>query len=316
MANLQLHNFFPKSFLNESSLHKTLGEDFPLCESGNVVFHWADFHETCDTILKNIETDSFLADDFKGRESGINRLNNIPVWVRTQSKVHQSTMHDLYQRFIFNQNELLGGVDPFGPIEISFISGTGPFKEMAIAECFNKDTYRDFILVNLLKGKLPKRDFRVRLKVKVLVEYGENFEKANLIQVEQLTTNGMLLSMDSDLFTREITVAPKMRVLIDTTAFSEAEGMNLSDLKDHLGKYAFNLMYSSKKEDAFECNLSKFSLQSSFDFLKNKKVFLFVSYKNLVSSDDQKRDRILGFVNQTKELVREHYLSLDKKRSA
>jgi hypothetical protein len=46
MANLSLSELFPHTFLNESTLHKSLGEEFSLCDNGNMVFHWADFHET------------------------------------------------------------------------------------------------------------------------------------------------------------------------------------------------------------------------------------------------------------------------------
>lgn len=314
MGQVSVANYFPQSFLNENSLHHSLGEEFALGENGVMVFHWADFHETCDSVKVALENDPELLEDFKRREVGIAHLAQIPVWIKTPSKVHQSNMHELYEKHIFNRTQVLGGVDPFGPIELSFISGTGPFKTMAITECFNRTIYRDFILINLLRGKLPKRDFRVRLKSKVLFEYGEDYAKAQLVNLDQLTSNGFLFSVDADLFQKEMTSSEGVRILLDTNALKTALGKNLEELKAHFSQYAFNLMYSSSKSDAICCKLSDFSLQSSFDFFKNKKVFLFIPYSKFESTHVK---AIQEFMTFSKDLVRDHYKDpFKKERSA
>lgn len=124
---LTIQNLLPSSFFNDSNLQQNLGEEFSLCESGNMVFHWADFYETCDAIKTQIETNAQLMDDFTKREAALKRLTLIPVWIRTHAKVHQTTMFDLYEKYILNQSDLLG-VDPFGPIAISFYFWHWPFK--------------------------------------------------------------------------------------------------------------------------------------------------------------------------------------------
>lgn len=316
MALQNITQLFAPSFLNDSPLTKTLGEEFVLCENGNMVFHWADFFETCDVIKAQLESDPVLMEDFKHRETALSRLSQIPVWIRTESKVHQSTMHDLYERYILNQMQRLDGLDPFCPLEISFISGTGPFKGMSIAECFNKTTYRDFVLVYLIKGKLPRRDYRIRLKSKVLVEYGQNFSHAELISVDQLTMNGMLLSLDSDTYMKKLMDQESVRILINSQMLTDGKGKNLEELKVHLSQYAFNLLYSSNKVDALTPKLSDFSVQSSFDFSKNKRVFLFISYDKLGATNPESVKAIKEFVMFTKELVREHYQNINAKKSA
>ncbi len=225
-------------------------------------------------------------------------------------------MHDSYEKYILNQTHLLGGIDPFCPLEISFISGTGPFKGMSIAECFNKSTYRDFVLVYLIKGKLPRRDYRVRLKSKVLVEYGNNFNQAELVSLEQLTMNGMLFSMDSETWMKKFSEEKELRVLVNTHMLHACLGKSLNELKTHLSQYAFNLLYSSGKEDSMAVKLADFSVQSSFDFSKNKRVFLFVSYDKLAEGHPKGVKTIRAFVNHTKELVRDHYQQGSKKKSA
>lgn len=313
MALQNITQLFSPAFLNDSALTKTLGEEFVLCENGNIVFHWADFYETCDMIKNQLEKDPALLQDFKHREHALTRLGLIPVWVRTESKIHQSTMLELYEKFILNQSHLLGGVDPFCPLDISFISGTGPFKSMSIAECFNKSTYRDFVLVYLLQGKLPKRDFRIRLRSKILLEYGQNFGQAELVALEQLTMNGMLLSIDAETYMKKVSEQESVRILVNSKMLQEGKDKNLGDLKNHLSQYAFNLLYSSNKEDSMVCRLKDFSIQSSFDFSKSKKVYLFISYDKLAEVHPYSVKSIKDFVMQTKDLVKDHYAAAKKK---
>lgn len=317
MALHSLTNLFPAAFLNDSSLHKSLGEEFSLCANGNMVFHWADFHETCDTIKVHLENDPNLMEDFKRREDAISRLALIPIWIRTKKKVYQLTMFELYERYILNQTHLIGDLDPFDPIELSFISATGPFKNMAIAECFSQITYRDFILVYLLKDRLPKRDYHIRLKAKVLLEYGKDFAQGRLINLEQMAMTGLLFSVESDFYMKELASNGDLRILIDTNTLKEAIGKTLPELKAHLSKHTFNLMYSSKKDDAIECRFESFSTQSSLDFYKNKKVYLFIEYDKLAEKAPDAAEALKKFIAYSRELVREHYKQLaDRLKSA
>jgi hypothetical protein len=308
-------DLFSKNIFNDTTLHKGLGEEISLCDNGNMSFHWADFHETCDAIKQQLENDQQLKHDFNKKEEAIRRLNIIPVWIRTSSRIIQTTMHNLYEQYLLNQKQSMG-VDPFSPIAISFISATGPFKTMAVSECFNLTTYRDFVLVYLIQGKLPKRDFRIRLKSKVLLEFGADFQQAQLVHIEQLTTSGLLLSIDSSIFDKHLAHGGEMRLLIDTGMLRDAIGKDLQGLKSYLSSFAFNLMYSSRKEDAIAFNLNDFSVQSSFNFLKNKKVYIYAGYSVLGNSAPASIKNIQDFVGHTKELVREHFKQMATAKSA
>ncbi len=315
MAQLSLTELFPFASLNQKALHQSLGDDFSLCENDNMVFHWADFHQTCDLVKSRIESDPAMRTDYKIKEEGLKRQALIPVWIRTDKKVHQTTMFDLYERYILNQMKLSLGIDPFGSIEISFISGTGPFKEMAISECFNRITYKDFIMVYLLKGKMPRREYRIRLKSKILMEYGAEFSKSHLINLEQLTSHGLLMSLDYDFYLKNIASASEVRLLIDSKCLTQSLDKPLPELKAHMAQYAFNLLYSSSREDSISCEIKQFDAQSSFDFLKNKKVYLFVSYDKLSGSHEKIRD-IKQFVTHTKNLILDHYSHEISKKTA
>lgn len=312
MTPINISQLFSPSFLNESPLTKTLGEEFVLCESGNMVFHWADFFETCDHVKSQLEKNPELMKDFKMRENALARLSLIPVWIRTDKKVHQTTMFELYEKYILNQIHLLGGIDPFSPLEVSFISGTGPYKAMSVAECFNKVTYRDFILVYLIQGKLPRRDFRIRLKSKVLMEFGKSFMNAEVIGLEQLTMNGMLLSMDAETYLSKVASEEYVRLLLNTKTLGECKGKNLTELKTYLSQFAFNLLYSSHKEDALTIKLSDISVQSSFDFSMNRRIFLFISYDKLAETHPASVKVIKDFVTEARGHIKNYYKDLEK----
>jgi hypothetical protein len=316
MSHTNVTSLFPQSFLKDNSLHQSLGEEFTLGENGVMIFHWSDFHETCDSIKEALDNEPELMEDFHKREAGIKQLATIPVWIKTREKVHQSSMHELYEKHIFNRTNLIGGIDSFGPIEMSFISGTGPFKTMAISECFNKTIYRDFILINIIRGRLPRRDFRVRIKSKVLFEYGEEFSRVQLVNLDQLTMSGLLFSMDADLFHKEMASSERFRIIMETDSLAAGLGKDLNELKTHFSQYAFNLMYSSNKNDAVNCQFSDFSIQSSFDFFKNKKVYLFIPYSKIQCEKKGHVQKIQDFMTYTKDLVRDHYKNPFKKQSA
>jgi hypothetical protein len=284
-----------------------LKEELVLCENNNLIFHWADFKETCELVKHKLNDDHQLQTAFHQKQMNIDHLRLIPVWFRTQKKVYHMSVFDLYERFILNKPLIFGGVDPFDPLEVSFISSTGPFKSISIAECFNKETYRDFILVYLIKDRLPKRDFRLRLRSKVLIEYGKEFAEARLINLEQMTASGLLFSVGSDFFMKDLSKKSKVRILLDTDFIGQAIGKDLSDLKAHLSQRAFNLLYSSSKEDAIECNLTSFSSHSSFDFFSNKKVYLFITFDALSAHRQESAEVLKRFIDHSKNLVRDYY---------
>lgn len=312
MAPQNVSQLISQNFLGDSFLTKNLGEEFSLCASGNMVFHWADYFETCETIKAQLDQNPLLSDDYQHRLRALKRLSDVPVWIRTAHKVYQETMYNLYEKYILNQWQL----DPFVPLELSFISANGPFKNLAIAECFNKTTYRDFVLVYLLQDKLPRRDFRIRLKSKILFEYGPHFSEAHLVSLEQLTMSGMLFSIDSETCLKKLMGEKQIRILINASMLGLHSSMSLDDVKNQLAPYAFNLLYSSNRVDSMICTMADFSIQSSFDFALNKKIFLFIPYDKINDHSGQKIKNIQNFVSYTKKLVREHYGQNLKSKSA
>ncbi len=302
MSNQAVSQLFSPHLLNESPLAKSLGEEFPLCDNGAMVFHWADFHETCEAIKNQLQS-GILLNDFKLRESALTRLSQIPVWIRSQSNIQQTTMHSLYENYIFNQKAL----DPFLPREVSFISSSGPYKGMSISECFNKSTYRDFVLVYLLQERLPRRDFRIRLKSKVLFQYGSQFSETQLVSLEQLGSHGMLFSMESETYLKKFSQEEMVRIMINSQMLKLPDDSNVTDIRRHLAPFSYNLLYSAQSSDAMLCRMEDMSVQSSFDFSLNKKVFLFLPYGKIIDGQNTGIKTIQRFVESSRELVRNQY---------
>lgn len=308
MGSQNISHLFTQLFSSDSILYRSLGENFSLCDNGNITFHWADFFETCNLLKLKIQTDPKLNRDFINCENALKQLNEIPVWIKTNKKIIQTTMFNVYDHFILNQTQLPGSLASSNPIEISFISSTGPYKEMDIISCLNEATYKDFVLLYLLKEKLPSRDFRIRLNSKILFEYGPHFSHAELISLDQLTSIGMLFSMSAEKFSKNMSRFDKVRILINYHVLSEGAGKNLDELKNILSDYSFNFLYSSHKGDALLTSIKDFKVQSPFDFGKSGKAYLFISYDKFDKSNSEAIGLIQKFVAHTRDLVEDHFI--------
>jgi hypothetical protein len=314
MTDMLVSSTSIKSIQKRASVNGPLNDEIFLSDNGNIIFHWADFFESCEYIKQAIQSQHDLKQDFDKKEKVLKRLNLIPVWIRGQKKVIQTTMYNLYEHAILNRFNLVAHLEIKGDIELSFISSTGPFKLMPVSECFNKDTYKDFVMVYLLRDKLPRRDFRLRLKSKVLVQSGHNQSLVSLLGIEQLTMSGILFSINADEYAHFLSKQTEIKFLIDSVVLGKSIGKNLSELRDYLSQFAFNLFYSSRNEDSIICHTSHISVQSSFDFHLNNKIFLFVHYDHLKGVAGFDINLLKDFVSHARHLIRQNYqLSADLK---
>lgn len=307
MVTQKISTYFSSLFTNDFFLSNSIGEDLSLCDNGNILFNWSDYHETCTLVKNRLQTDSLLASEYKKFKQAIMQLNLIPIWIKTDKSVQEFTLFNLYQNFILHRSAFASDLDPFVPIQISFISGSGPYKYMSLTECFNEKTYKDFVIFYIIEEKIPNRDFRIRLRSKVLLSFGLDFTQAELVSIEQLTSKGILVSMDSDIYFNKISHSRDIRLLINYHTLAQALDKDLMDLKSYLSQYIFNFLYSSQKEDFISCSSKDFTVQSSFDFLKSRKIFLFLSYDKLSSPSSDAVVAIRNFVEHARSLVSKHY---------
>ncbi|MFY7993150.1 MAG: hypothetical protein ACOVP4_07665 [Bacteriovoracaceae bacterium] len=290
------------SFNQQPLFGQKLGDVLPLSSLGLIVFHWADFSETCEVLESQMKADETLSHDFIVLKERVQSLRSIPLWIKTKNKIRQFNLFELYSSYILNQTT--DRLDPHTPMDISFISGSGPFKNLAISECFNHQLYRDMVMVLLIEKKLPKRDFRIRVKAKILAEYGSQYESGHLFQMEQMTQNGLLFSCDSEFYFKEWPKMKNIRLLLNSQMMAEASKMSLEEMKLYFDQFPFNLMYSSRKDDAIETQSEQWSVSSGFDFFKDQKVYLFLPFNSIEKDHHEAVTHLKSFVSSTKELVR------------
>lgn len=278
----------------------------PLClgHQNNLSFHWADFHETCVAYKNHIEIDSLSKQEFEKRVTSLKKLLLVPVWMKTANKIIQTTMYDLYDRYLMGSFKVFDQFEPFDRVELSFMSGTGPFKSMAVAECFNRATYQDFVVFGLMNDKLRKREFRLRCKTKLLFEYGANFEKAALMNLEQISCHGFLFSTESAEFMAQMSLTPHFRFLMDTKIMKESKGKTLEEIISLTKLQPFNLFYSSCKTDCFSADSQGINFQSGIDFMQSKKHHFFIPFDKINGGDLKS---VKSFMEQTKTLISNLY---------
>jgi len=297
--------------------NKTFSETMILCPPSHMVFHWSDSFETCESLKAHMEDNESYRNELKTCEKALDQLKLIPVWIKTPKKIHQTSMYDLYEEHILHQENLFGSLDPFCPYEISFLSGMGPFRRLSITECLSESTHREFILLFLMKGKVKAGDFRLKLKSKILMEYGDQYSRADLIELLQLTTEGIVISMNSDFYTREYSALKSMRLLINSRILLPVKNKNLDEVSAHLSQYAYHLFYSSNKEDSVEFNLSDFIIETHHDFSGQKKIPLFVSFEKISQTNSIGAKILKDFVLQTKRMILSQYnQKTDSKKAA
>jgi hypothetical protein len=298
--------------LRGSYVDKTFLETLILCPPSHMLFHWSDALETSEQMRAMMLSNESYSREFKKCDQALSQLRSVPLWIKTEKKIIQTSMYDLYEQYILFEDNLFGTLDPYCPYEISFLSGVGPFRRLSVFECLSESTHREFVIIFLMKGKIKAGDFRLRLKSKILMEYGEQYSKAGLIDLLQLTSKGIIISLNSELYTREYTSLKAMRLLLNSKMLFSLKDKNLQDVSLKLSPYAYNLFYTSNKNDSFTFNLSDLVIESTFDFSEQKKIPLLISYERISDSNPLAAKTLQNFVSQMKELILTHHGNSDE----
>lgn len=288
---------------------KSLSEPISLCGKDTMCFHWSDSVRYCEIVESNLSTDTHLFKDYQKRKIAISNLKKISVWIKSKKKIIETTVYDLYDQFLLSKDLMLNDLDPYFEYHISFLSASGPFKKISIVSCFNESLFYDFKFIYLIENLIPRGDFSLRLRSKVLIEYGENFDQVQIVGVNQIGHDGILISIPYDLFLNEISHLDKLRILLNSSQLRLNETSGLNDLKENLGKYSFNLLYTSKKSDSAEIKLNEIVMRGRGDFFtQDKRVFLLIPYSAMEKSHSQMANDFRNFSRRTCEVMDDFFL--------
>jgi hypothetical protein len=286
-----------------------LNETVILNPNGPVSFQWTDFHETCQLNQARLKNDVVFKAEFEQKTHELQKLRGMPVWLRTpNSQIIQTNLYELYQDAIFERHWC--GQESHAPCEVSFISPSGPYKKFAVVDCLNSHTYQDFVQCFLLEGKLPQRDFRLRVPGRLLMEFGPGLSGAGLIDLQQITSTGLLFKCPAPLFFNEVRPHGKLRLLIKSSSLDGANiSSNWEGFQQAIGEWGLNPFYTQNKLEAFMLSCTDFQVASRFDFGQTQDVYLFVDYKALESSHQLMAQHFARFVKTGRSHMKQFLLS-------
>lgn len=280
----------------------------------NVSFHWSDFREGCRLWQTRIAIEPGLRRDYEKRLHEMQKLKNLPIWIRAGKTTTQTNLFDLYEGFICDQMWHGDDVFPHAHYDISLISPSGPFKEMPITNCFNLQTYRDFVMVFLLQDKLPRRDFRLRVKSKVLAEYGPNFNDAGLLELEQITANGLLFKTTGAKYYSGMAPHHEVRLLFKTSFLAAAtQAGDSQEFRREIEAWTSNPFYTHDKAESFIFNCKDVKSSARFDGNATQECYLMVSFDTIAASNGPLKQRLQSFVKVAQKNILE---MLEKKNAA
>lgn len=294
-------NFNSWSAANLSLEGERLTDQIAFGEHGTVSFHWSDFRDACRLWQTRIAIEPALRQDYEKRLQEMEKLRRLPIWIRSGQTTTQTNLYDLYEGFICDQ--LWHGEDilPHPLYDISLISPSGPFKQMSVTNCFNLQTYRDFVMVFLLQDKLPRRDFRLRVKSKILAEYGRHFSEACLIELEQISATGLLFKIPGAQFFSHMRDHDQVRVLFKTdflTAFTP-----VADFRKTISEWNGNPFYTHDKSAVFTFNSHDVHTNARFDGDVTKDCFVMVSFAQMATTNAPMVQRLQLFVGTAQKTI-------------
>lgn len=291
--------------LSVSSVEQRPLETIVLNPAAAVSFHWTDFQDTCQLYQRRVASSPKLREELLMKQAELERLRLIPLWIKRKSGTTHTSLYDLYEQFIL-ETLPLDDANPHVPYDISFVSPSGPFKKLSMSECFNLQTYQNFISVYLLKDKLPARDFRLRVKSRLLVEYGRNLQDVAMVDLEQITTDGLLLRCPSNLFFNGLRAHDQFRLLITTAGLDRlAKKPSWSEFTEFVAGWDVNPFYGQSKLEAFDLNCADLRMHSRFDFTQTRDVYLYLKFSTVKASNELLALRLEQFIHKGKSAMRE-----------
>lgn len=266
-------------------------------------FMWSDFDEFCQHYSQKLSMQGDFAKMYEAKIKEISLLKNIPVWVKKDSKIFTTHLFDIYESHLYQKS--IFDHDSTAPLDISFISPSGPFKKMAITDCLNIQNYQDFVFISLLKNKLPLREFRLRFNSRLLFEAGANFEKTLLGDLCQITTKGMLFKVKGPEFFKALKDTSAIRLLMNTQILESSRHCNTwKELKSHVETWPNHPLYTQNKVDAFLVDPKLIQLAQRFDYGRTSEIYFFVTFDHLTSTHQIMVKKIQNFLSLAKSCIK------------
>ncbi len=215
-------------------------DELKLDQAGLLSFHWADCQSTC--LLEKSEV--MYSPRGQARLGwlmhGLEKLKQIPTWLRGPQNTMQSNLYDTYDNFLEMpfRNILDAGKD----LLISTTGQAGPYLPLMSHRWQDREIFRDFVIKKILTKKMPLRHFRIRSKLEGMVYFqGEDMD-AFPVKLVQIMPSGLLFQWSSPILYTKLSEEKRAFFQIDLSKFSDVydlSGRNSKSLNFRVDTYNF-----------------------------------------------------------------------------
>jgi hypothetical protein len=257
--------------------------------------HWADAR----ILIEKVRAEAKFGDEKFYHEKQfaigtVESLKKVPIWLKNGDYVIPMTMFDIYSSLgQFIKKEAMED-ELFNCHEISFIGPSGPFKNMPLINCVNEQTLNIYLHWMVMVNKLPQRAFRLNTKGHVAADFiAQDQTDSNLLNVEQITDSGILLSSKNDFLLERTESIEELKVYFNTEKMLDAvkSEKNRSD----------EIFFSKDKLHYFKISKSKLITKLKYNSHHSGEFFLFCRYFDMYESEVP--EIMKDFTSETKKII-------------
>ncbi len=256
-----------------------------LSKNGNLSFHWADYALTCEVTKGLIKNDQSFRSYHGALVHNLDKMKAIPMWVKTVNGVTTLSLYDIYD-FMATQGHVSNlYVNAEGKLVLSFHGPDGPFEVVPVLDLIHHDKYKEIIFTHLLGGKIPVRDFRVRCEGSILCYYDTCFNKFARLNVEQMTSEGLLFSTTENL-KEKFSHSKEIRLLINLSVFQQTMKQSFVDIRNSFSDFKYNLFFTRDLKHSYHTTPGSLRFYQGHDYERTGLTYIFVSYSDIKGDND------------------------------
>lgn len=290
-----------ESFLNYLNMND-LYSSFKLSSNNSLSFHWADASETCQFLQRNIKNRGTKYFEFKKLLEHIQDLKMALVWVRSDSKIVQCNLYELYHLMINPLKNSKLNFLQFDSCDLSLIGPNGPYKNVNLKAWLNREDYLSVVYKSILSSELPAREFRIRSTGKILCYYGENDNNSCVLHVKQIGLSGLLFCTAELNLYGLIKNCEHLSLQLDTNLFKQYADSDLDSLFHAFGDQQTGLLFSHQESDRVSIPVQE--VKSYLAVEKDmKNHYIFIPYRAFTGAGESKAQNLKSFIGNLKNKI-------------
>jgi hypothetical protein len=240
--------------------------------------HWSDCSKVIRALQSEIKSGGHLTKCISELDTRLMGLNQKTLWIKNKETIFPMSIYDVYLTLMAHLKK--GDFEDvlFDGHEISFISPSGPYKNSTVVELVSRRTFQDFVHYHVLKNKLHHRGFRLHTRGNVKMLYGADLENSTLLEIKQITDNGVLFSSRDEVLLDSVTHGEQVKVLIDTSKVCELlDGKDVTNHQD--------LFFTNNELRYFNVHTKDIISSLSYDSALTGEFYLFIRYWHMQESE-------------------------------